>query len=274
VSGNNGKIGVTFDLWETLIFDRPEKDEERGRMRCRGIRDTLETLGISLNIDDVKRGYDQSASQMQNVWDQNMEVPTFEQIRLILELAGLPIARIPTDTTAVQRLVEAYVEPIVTLPPPLGEDVVDTLEDVRALGAKIGLVSNTGRAPGDALRQMLQEYGVLKYFDATVFSNEIGFRKPDSRIFIQTLTELGVSASRVVHVGDNPEADFNGARQAGMRALLYDPELQSVAKWRSDSLFALSRRHKHQSAEAIDSDLRINTLRNVSSLVRKLMALD
>jgi putative hydrolase of the HAD superfamily len=274
VSVNNGNVGVTFDLWETLIFDRPEKDEERGRMRCQGIRDTLETLGISLNIDDVKRGYDQSASQMQNVWDRNREVPTFEQIRLILELAGLPNARIPTDTISVQRLVDAYVDPVVKLPPPLGEDVVDALEDVRALDAKIGLISNTGRAPGDALRQMLQEYGVLKYFDVTVFSNEIGFRKPDPRIFKQALTELDVSPSRAVHVGDNPETDFNGARRVGMKALLYEPELQRVSAWRSDSLFALSRRLKDQSGESVVSDLRINTLRSVSSLVGKLVAVD
>jgi len=271
VSYNGGRIGVTFDLWETLIFDKPEKDEERGRMRCQGIRDALDTLGIFMSIDDVKRGYDLSASQMQNVWDRNREVETFEQIRLILKLGGLPTGKIPTDLTAVRKLITAYVAPVLKLPPPLGEDVVDALEGVRALGAKIGLISNTGRAPGQILRDMLQTYGILKYFDVTTFSNEVGYRKPDQRIFEETITKLGVTPSRVLHVGDNPETDFDGAMNAGMKAALYEPKLQDVSEWRPDSLFTISRRRKYPSVKIIDPDLRISALGSVSSLVRRII---
>ena len=274
MSENNGRVGVTFDLWETLIFDKPELDEARGRMRCEGLRDTLGTLGISLTIEDVKRGYDESASVMQDVWDQNKEISTFGQVHLILELAGVPVARIPTSQEAMQRLVKAYADPILTMPPRLGGEVVGALENVRALGAKIGLISNTGRAPGVTLRQMLQNYDVLKFFDATTFSNETGCRKPDPRIFKQTANALGIGPSRVLHVGDNPDADFNGARRAGMKAVLYEPELRGISEWGPNSLFALSRRHKHPSGNSIKSDLRIHTLRSLAPLVQRFAALE
>jgi HAD superfamily hydrolase (TIGR01509 family) len=186
-------------------------------------------------------------------------------------VAGVTDARIPTSPEAVQRLLNAYVEPILTLPPRLGADVVRTLEDVRALGAKIGLISNTGRAPGVTLRQMLQNYGVLKYFDTTTFSNEIGYRKPHPKIFKQAASGLGINTSRILHVGDNPEADFQGARQAGMKAVLFEPELHGVSEWRPDSMFALSRRHKYPPRDIIEHDSRISTLRDVPYFVQRFM---
>jgi putative hydrolase of the HAD superfamily len=271
VSERNARVGVTLDLWETLIFDKPELDETRGRMRCEGIQHALERLGISVALVDVERGYEESGSKLQEVWDKNVEVSTLEQILLIVELGGGEVARIPTSPEATQPLITGYVEPILTLPPPLGEDVVSTLEDLRTLGSKIGLISNTGRGPGEALRRLLQNYGVMKYFDATTFSNEVGCRKPDPRIFKQTVDELGMDPSQVIHVGDNPVADFEGARLAGMKAVLFEPELLNSTEWGPDSLFALSRRHQHSFGAAVETDLRIKSLRAVPSFVKRLM---
>jgi len=271
VQQNSGKVGVTFDLWETLIFDKPELDEARGRMRCEGIRDGLERLGISLALDDVKLGYDESAKIFQTVWDQNREVSTVEQIYAIVKLAGGQVDKIPPSTDAIQALVNGYVEPILTLRPSLGDNVVNTLEDLRALGVKIGLISNTGRAPGESLRRLLESYGVMKYFDVAVFSNEVGFRKPDLRIFKQATSELGLNPGGVIHVGDNPDADFNGAKEAGMNAVLFEPELLGVSAWEPNSLFALSRRRTH-SLEAIDPASRIRSLRDATYFVKELMS--
>jgi len=272
VSKINAKVGVTFDLWETLIFDRPELDETRARMRCEGIQRALERLGFSIALVDVERGYEESASRLQDVWDRNGEVPTLEQILLIVELAGGERTRIPASPEATQALVTGYVDPILAFPPRLGKDVVSTLEDLQALGAKIGLISNTGRAPGEVLRRLLQNYGVMKYFDATTFSNEIGCRKPDPRIFKQAANELGMGPSQVIHVGDNPEADFQGARDAGMKAVLFEPEQRHSNEWGPNSLFALSRRHQHSIGTAVDAGTRINSLRSVPGLVKRLRA--
>jgi putative hydrolase of the HAD superfamily len=271
VPENSGKVGVTFDLWETLIYDKPELDETRGRMRCEGVHKALERFGISLTVGDVERGYEESASKLQEVWDQNREVSTVEQVFLIIELAGGQVARVSSSSEAIQALVAGYVEPILTLPPRLGEEVASTLEDLRALGARIGLISNTGRAPGEVLRRLLSNYGVMEYFDATTFSNEVGYRKPDPRIFKQAVSELGVEPSQVIHVGDNPDSDFQGAKQAGMKAVLFEPKLLGVSAWGPNSLFALSRRHKHSLGGAIDPDSRIRSLRNVPHFVKRLM---
>lgn len=268
---NSGKFGVTFDLWETLIFDKPEMDDARGRMRCKGILDALERFDVSLTLEDVERAYEESAAKLQEVWDQNREVSTLEQVFLIIELAGSRVDRIRASPEVTQALVAGYVEPIITLPPGLGEDVVSTLEELRALGTKIGLISNTGRGPGEALRRLLQNYGVMKYFDALTFSNEVGCRKPDPRIFKQAVSELGLESTQVMHVGDNPDTDFQGARHAGMRAVLFEPKLLNPTQWGPNSLFALSRRHEHSFGASIEPDLRVESLRNVPILIKRLM---
>ena len=64
---------------------------------------------------------------------------------------------------------------------------------------------------------------MLRYFDtlAIAYSDEVGFRKPDARIFQRSLAALGVAPARALHVGDNPDADVLGARRLGMRTAHY-----------------------------------------------------
>ena len=86
----------------------------------------------------------------------------------------------------------------------------------------LALITNTHDAalvPGH-LRRM----GVSSYFAKLVTSVELGVRKPAAQIFQHSLRELGASADRAVYVGDSFEADYCGARSAGLRALLIDPE--------------------------------------------------
>jgi putative hydrolase of the HAD superfamily len=51
----------------------------------------------------------------------------------------------------------------------------------------------------------------------------VGVAKPDPAIFRLALDRLGVPASAAVMVGDVPSIDIDGARAAGVRAVLIDP---------------------------------------------------
>jgi putative hydrolase of the HAD superfamily len=53
-----------------------------------------------------------------------------------------------------------------------------------------------------------------------LFSSEIGWRKPDPRVFTEILGRMGLPARSVWFVGDEWVADIEGARDAGMRAIL------------------------------------------------------
>jgi HAD superfamily hydrolase (TIGR01662 family) len=97
-------------------------------------------------------------------------------------------------------------------------DVDATLEELRAHGLKIGLLSNTARD----LALFVQHHGLQ--VDALLTSRVHGKTKPHESIFLELLGRLGVAPEEAVMVGDSVEDDVEGARAVGMRALLVDRE--------------------------------------------------
>ncbi|MFL6583897.1 MAG: HAD-IA family hydrolase [Chthoniobacterales bacterium] len=66
------------------------------------------------------------------------------------------------------------------------------------------------------LRVILEQFAVSKFFRFVFISSELGFDKPDPRIFQRALELSGRTGGEVLHVGDDPERDWNAARAAGL----------------------------------------------------------
>jgi 2-haloalkanoic acid dehalogenase type II len=62
----------------------------------------------------------------------------------------------------------------------------------------------------------LRAIGLDRYFEATLAAREAGMLKPDPRIFEIVLQRAGLHARDAAHVGDDPHADVEGARAAGV----------------------------------------------------------
>ena len=92
------------------------------------------------------------------------------------------------------------------------------LESLRARGLKLGLVSNAFD-PGWLLRRDLEQMGLAQRLDASVFSSEVGKRKPHPEIFERALDGLGVEAEEAVFVGDRLFEDVRGAAEVGMATI-------------------------------------------------------
>ncbi len=63
----------------------------------------------------------------------------------------------------------------------------------------------------------LRAIGLSRYFERSLAAREAGMLKPDPRIFAMLLAASGVREAQALHVGDDPEADVEGARRAGIR---------------------------------------------------------
>jgi HAD superfamily hydrolase (TIGR01509 family) len=91
---------------------------------------------------------------------------------------------------------------------------VELYEDVRPALARLGTrfslftVSN-GNAD-------LAAVGIADFFRGRIAARDAGALKPDSRIFQRLIELSGVAPGEILHVGDDPEADIDGARNAGM----------------------------------------------------------
>jgi len=62
----------------------------------------------------------------------------------------------------------------------------------------------------------LAAIGLARYFERSLAAREAGMLKPDPRIFAMLLERAGLAPRHAVHVGDDPEADVEGARRAGV----------------------------------------------------------
>jgi putative hydrolase of the HAD superfamily len=267
--GLNSKrdISVTFDLWETLIVDQPELDDARGRMRYEGMHDVLSRMNLKVELEDLKRGYEESAPMLDAAWRRGENPSTIDQIQLILEISTGRTVKLPNDPRALKLLQRAYEDPVFLVPPRLREDAIATLDGVKSRVSNVGLISNTGRSPGTSIRKLLKKQHVMEFFDAMVFSDEVGSRKPDRRIFEAAAKELQTNLRNIIHIGDNPEADIWGAKQVGMRAVLIEVEVPNGFKKRPNSLFALSRANKRVLDSEIRPDARISSLKEAVDFI-------
>ena len=99
----------------------------------------------------------------------------------------------------------------------------DTLPTLKALRSRyhVGVVTNgAGDDHDDSQWSVLRHLGLLDLVDSVWISDEVGFRKPDPRLFEGALEEVGVDPSEGAHVGDSPEKDVAGANAAGLTSVL------------------------------------------------------
>jgi len=72
-------------------------------------------------------------------------------------------------------------------------------------------------------RGRLAASGIAEYFTAILVSEELGMAKPDPRFFQAACDALKLRGQDLLCVGDNPIADIEGARAAGIDACWYAP---------------------------------------------------
>lgn len=90
------------------------------------------------------------------------------------------------------------------------------LGELAVRGYKVAVVSNFD----SRLTGILREHELEALCTEIVFSTGVGAAKPDSGIFEHTLAKLDTTPDCAVHVGDSHDADYVGARSAGLEGLL------------------------------------------------------
>jgi putative hydrolase of the HAD superfamily len=100
----------------------------------------------------------------------------------------------------------------------LWPDVPLVMTELTRLKIRLGVISNFDRR----LYEIFAHLGIRETFEHVIISSEIGVRKPAARIFKEAAQRFDVNVSEILHVGDEFESDFAGARAAGLDALLVD----------------------------------------------------
>jgi putative hydrolase of the HAD superfamily len=260
---------VTFDLWQTLLFERDGAAQRRNEARCKNLSEALANVCLAVSAEQVRYAMKEASSYLVKIWDTNRDVSHNEQLRLLITTV---LEKEQIDERLIASLSFAYASPIFDVPPYINPDAVEVLDWLQKREKRMAIICNTGLTPSFALRRLLEDENVGRYFDTMAFSDELGIRKPDPRIFEHVALQLHLPASNIVHVGDNYRSDALGAKGAGFRSihLKGSDGVDREASSDRSSLYSLSRDIGVLQKEDLVPDRTVRSLRGLMNAIRKL----
>ncbi|CAH2103244.1 unnamed protein product [Euphydryas editha] len=133
---------------------------------------------------------------------------------------------LPTDANISMisnKLIDDYKTPICWKLADGSEDLIRLLSQSNI---SIGVISNFD----PRLHEILLNLNINKYFEFILTSYEVGFCKPDKRIFeiAQAKCKHYNKPLECLHIGDDISKDYEGAKKAGWHALLVTNKLNSI----------------------------------------------
>ena len=219
---------VAFDLWETLLTDTPELSRQQERLRLERMERVLAGNGFGETADRIEQAYRNLWHRChERYWSRDEDIPCRVQIEHFLE--GLDLDPATFDEGALAALEDAYAGAAVDVLPALVAGAKEVVGTLRERGYRIGLISNTGRTPGYALREILGRLDIGSSIDVMVFSNEHGACKPQPSIFATLREALDVAYEEMMFVGDNLYVDVHGAQRLGITGVHFDPPTRGTA---------------------------------------------
>src|SRR5436190_14069991 len=192
---------ILFDLGDTLLDFEPMDTRALFRDAARLTYDHLAARGggggAMPSFERYARGYFR-AVKWSYFWAKlkRREFNSHDLLRSFHRRLGLPA----DDDALLRELDWLWYQPLIEHTR-VEDDLSATLATLRDAGLHLGVISNTF-VPGVVHDRHLELTGLLEFFPVRVYSSEVGFRKPDSRIFAAALSRLGVAAQQTLFVGD------------------------------------------------------------------------
>ena len=205
---------ISFDLWMTLIRSHPEFKLKRAEL----IADTFNIKNISpKEIDSFIRSVDNVFDRYNMISGKKLSANKMYQ-KLLEKL-------VPEETSVTLDIAISLRKKADDLfgqyqPVFLNENIPQILSQLKEEGYVLNLSSNTGFIEGETLRTTFANMSILQYFDFLIFSDEINASKPSSHFFQHVYDHINVPKNAILHIGDNPKADYQGAKNFGFNALL------------------------------------------------------
>ena len=206
----------SFDLWLTLIKSHPEFKAKRVELFS-------SFFNVNKAIDEVAKAvkyYDDLCNTINEVIGGNVD--TFEIYLLILNSLNVDIKQLNKETlnTFYQKSEDLFLEykPVVIF-----DKLHDFFDEIKNQGKTINILSNTGFIKGKTMRKFLMNENLEQYIDFHIYSDEIKCSKPNPLVFQEVKNQIRnqeLQMDQILHIGDNPIADYKGAIDFGFSAHL------------------------------------------------------
>jgi len=206
-------LALLLDLDDTILDDSGSVNDS-WRDACVGHADRLAPLDAAIVLEAI-----QTMSKW--FWDDpdrhregrlQLDAARREVVRLALAKLGVDDAELAAcigDAYSYRRDVG-----IAPLP-----EAIETVRWLRASGRRLALLTNGAAV---AQRKKISRFELGDLFDAVLVEGELGFGKPDVRVYRRALNALGVEPADAWMVGDHLEFDVGAPQRLGMSGIWID----------------------------------------------------
>jgi len=206
-----GIKGLIFDLYNTLIDIRTD---EESISTYEPVSKWLIYQGVKISPEDLKAEYRRLVKKdMESRWEKYPEVrveQVFARIcksHALWEIDQTLMGALGAETARAFRA--GSLRRLQVFPQSL-----NLLQELEAY-PKI-IVSNGQRVFSE---KEMRYFGLYDRFQSVIFSSDFGRKKPDPRIFLEAVRQLGLEPEEIMCIGDNFDNDITPAARLGMRAL-------------------------------------------------------
>jgi putative hydrolase of the HAD superfamily len=183
---------VLFDIDDTLF----STTEFARRARANAVRAMVDA-GLDLPAEVVQKELDEVIAEFTSNYEHHFE-------RLVQRLPSQATRRVNPALIVAAGVIAYHDTKFRELAP--YPDVVPLLTWLAEAGVRVGVVTH-----GLTVKQAekLVRLGLVRYLDpkAIFISDQIGISKPNPKLYLAALRELGLQAREVMYVGDNLEHD-------------------------------------------------------------------
>jgi FMN phosphatase YigB (HAD superfamily) len=206
---------LSLDLWFTLLYYAPERDDQWRQDRALLLRDSLRTQnGGQIDLGTVEGAIDSVHSTLR---DEQREPITLDPEKLIPLYAKALNAEL---TVPLGEFARAYSAVGLQEHPPIANpEAVALVKELAEREVPVIAITNTARR-GSTWRDYLRDQVGLE-LRLVLSSSDCGAVKPNPAIFHEAARQLGVPPPQILHVGDRWDLDVEGALRAKFGAALY-----------------------------------------------------
>ena len=208
-------IFVLFDLDDTLW-----NFKENSKAALEDIFDQYNLQYYYATFDEYAKSYEENNQALWRLYGKQQITKSFLHVeRFLAPLRPFGIL----DTSLAGKMGTAYLdrcaEKTTTMP-----HAIETLEYL-CPKYDLSIISN---GFGEVQYKKLHRSGLSSYFSHVFLSETIGYQKPKPEFFNEVLCELGASKEECLVIGDNYEADIEGAMNFGLDQVYYLPDKLSI----------------------------------------------
>jgi putative hydrolase of the HAD superfamily len=206
--------GILFDLDDTIIKLREATDYTWNKMFIlinKLYNNEIDNKNFSKSLKKIRRWYWKDPKR-HRIGRFNIKMARKELIEYTLKEMNIEMLE------EVDNILERY-DYFRNNKIALFSNAIETLERLNKNNFKLCLVTN---GTSKSQRWKIERFNLGKYFEEILIEEEIGFGKPDERVFEIAIKRMNISADNLWMVGDNIVWDVKAPQKLGVYSIWND----------------------------------------------------